>query len=58
MNCENVRNYINENLLPEIFMTYRKDSIQNNLPSFEDFLEEYGLSKKKKELAILLNGGS
>ena len=46
MNCKNVRNYINENLLPDIHKTYLKESIHDNLPSFEDFSEEYDLSRK------------
>ena len=46
INCENVRNYINDNLLPDIYKTYLKESTHDNLLSFEDFLEEYGLSRK------------
>ena len=46
MNCKNVRNYINENLLPNVYKTYLKETIHDNLPSFEDLLEEYGLSRK------------
>ena len=45
MNCENVQNVINENILPEIYETYINNHTLDNLPSFQDFLEDYNLSK-------------
>ena len=45
MNCVKVRNVINEVLIPEIYQTYQNNDEHNNLPSYEEFLEEFSLSK-------------
>ena len=44
LNCENVRNAINEHLLPEIYKTYLENETHDNLPSFSNFLEDFNLS--------------
>ena len=47
MSCESVRNYINENLIPEMYETYRKENQEtNDHLSVGDFLEEFGISRK------------
>ena len=44
INCENVRNVINEHLLPEMYKTYLENETHDNLPSFNNFLEDFNLS--------------
>ena len=45
---KNVKNFIDESLIPEMYKTYLKESQQanNHLDSVGDFLEEFGISKK------------
>ena len=47
MNCENIQNYSNEILIPDMYKTYFYEHEElNNPPSIEEFLDKYGLSKK------------
>ena len=45
MNCEYVRNIINEVLIPEIYQIYQNNDKHNNLHSYREYLEEFSLSK-------------
>lgn len=49
ISCENVRNDIddiNDILILEITQTYLKNEEPNNLPSYQEFLKYFGISKK------------
>ena len=45
--CESVRNFINENQIPQMYKTYLKENKEsNNHLSVGDFLEKFGISRK------------
>ena len=42
-----MRNVINKHLLPEIYETYLENETHDNLPSFNNFLEDFNLSTNR-----------
>ena len=48
LNCDHVKKYITNNIFPTIYQTYL-DSQNDNSPSLESFVGEFGLKKNLSE---------
>ena len=49
LNCDVVQKYITEELFPKIHQTYLLNNSNNNSPSLDEFLSDYGLKRNLSE---------
>ena len=49
LNCDEVKKYITQELLPEVHQTYLSENLHNNSPTLDEFLSDFGLKRSLSE---------